>query len=265
MNRRTSDKRSREQQRDLAANRMVLYLGLALASTLLLAYLYRLYNTLQGLQIYRAITRALPLLALGLTALSIFRLSRAGGADRPQALVTPKVQLWLSLLALAGALLLRVNYLDAIKLLYAVIPALCLVYFIQSIYGSAFFLLSGYLLAAGSLLYLFELELNALLWLPGWTRILFGLLLVAMGVAWLLLCLRADRQGGALTLFGRQLQVSRDSRSVRPGYLAGAVVIAAGGLFTQAPTAARYYGLIAIAGTAVLAALYYTGRLMYRE
>ncbi len=246
---------------DVAANRLSLFVTLSFVAVIGLVFLYRAVDSVQYLSFFSRSVTVLIWVSAALVALSVWRMAASRGKDVSEMVLTPGTGLFLSVVALLSGLFLRLFYNDAIKLLYMLIPGLCVVYLIKLIYGNGFYPVSGFLLASATALYVFD---RFLLWgvFETW-RTAFGLLLVLFGIVFVALCLRCKKNDGALRLAGRDIALFKKTDSYIPAYLSSLAVLAVGGVFVKSPSHAMFYGLMGLGALAVVLAMYYTYRLMY--
>ena len=257
----TKNNTGKKLSEEMEGNRLSLYIILAFVCLVGLVFLYRAVESVTHISFFNTCVRWLIWLSVALVAVSAWRVAASRGKDVSSMLLTPGTGLFLSVLALLSSLFLKMFYSDAIKLLYILLPGLCVVYLIKLIYANGFFPAAGFLLLAASLLYVFD---RLLLWglFASW-KLPFGLILALLGAAFALLCLRCTKNDGVLRIGSLERQFFKKSETCVPAVLAGVAVMVVGGVFVKSPSYAVFYGLMGLGCLAVALGLYYTYRLMY--
>ena len=257
----TKNNTGKKVSEELEANRLSLYIILAFVCLVGLVYLYRAVDSVHYISFFNRCVQWIIWLSAALVALSLWRVAASRGKDVSGKLLTPGTGLFLSVLALLSGLFLKMYYNDAIKLLYILIPGLCVVYLIKLIYTNGFYPVAGFLLLSASVLYVFD---RLLLWglFEHW-QVPLGLLLALLGAAFVLVCLRCRKNDGELRLGGRSRRLFKKAESYVPAFLAGAAVVVVGGVFVTSPSYAVFYGLMGLGGLVVALGMYCTYHLMY--
>ena len=219
----TKNNTGKKVSEELEANRLSLYIILAFVCLVGLVYLYRAVDSVHYISFFNRCVQWIIWLSAALVALSLWRVAASRGKDVSGKLLTPGTGLFLSVLALLSGLFLKMYYNDAIKLLYILIPGLCVVYLIKLIYANGFYPVAGFVLV----------------------------------------CLRCRKNDGELRLGGRSRRLFKKAESYVPAFLAGAAVVVVGGVFVKSPSYAVFYGLMGLGGLVVALGMYYTYHLMY--
>ena len=250
----------KQRSSDMVGNRMALYITLTFAFVIALTFLYRAVETGRNFAFFNNAVMILGVTAAVMTAVSVWRVVSHGGKGGDQ-LVTPGAGLFVSLFLLASCGFLRLFYNDAVKMLFVLTPAICVVYLIGHVYGNGFYPVSAFLVTAAAALYIFR---RMLLWglFASW-KLPFAALLLALACLWLWACLTCKKEGGTLKLGKRELKLFKKQENYLPAWVAGGVVAAAAVVFAFSPSQAAFYGLMAIGAVIVLLAVYYTSGLMY--
>ena len=127
----TKNNTGKKVSEELEANRLSLYIILAFVCLVGLVYLYRAVDSVHYISFFNRCVQWIIWLSAALVALSLWRVAASRGKDVSGKLLTPGTGLFLSVLALLSGLFLKMYYNDAIKLLYILIPGLCVVYLIK--------------------------------------------------------------------------------------------------------------------------------------
>ena len=255
------DKSGRGPTESVASARLTLYITLAFAGAFLLVILYRMGNNVHRLPLFSRWTAWIAAVGAGLTLISAFRLYADREKDASKMLVTPRTGLFLSLFTLFCGLILKYFYFDAVKLLYVLLPGVCIVYLIRLIYGNGFYPACAFLLLTGTLLFLADRLLMWERFAP--YRILMGAVMALLGGVFLAVCLRCRKNDGVFRLGSLEQRFFRKGEGVLPAGLAAAAAMGIGGAFITHPAYVLFYGLIGLSALAVCLAVYYTLKLMY--
>lgn len=257
----TKNNTGKKVSEELEANRLSLYIILAFVCLVGLVYLYRAVDSVHYISFFNRCVQWIIWLSAALVALSLWRVAASRGKDVSGKLLTPGTGLFLSVLALLSGLFLKMYYNDAIKLLYILIPGLCVVYLIK-LFMPTGFIPWRLLLLSASVLYVFD---RLLLWglFEHW-QVPLGLLLALLGAAFVLVCLALPgKTTVSCALAAAPAGFSKRRRAMSPAFLAGAVVVVVGGVFVKSPSYAVFYGLMGLGGLVVALGMYYTYHLMY--
>ncbi len=262
MNAKNKKRELKKKQDEAVSSRIALYLVVTLLAVLALTFLYRMVSSFTGISTFNRIVKGVVISSGLCLAASIGWVIFSKGKDCARMLVTPGAALFLSAVAFLGGLFLMYYYNDAVKLLFVMLPVICVLYIIRYVYGPGFFSVASYLAGACCLLYVFDRFM--LMELLGRYQTLYGAVLIAVGVFGTYVFYAAAKGKGEAKLFGKTVRLFADNSKSAPAYVASAAVVVIGAIFIKSPSAAMYYGLSAMGGLTLLFAIYYTYTLMYQ-
>ncbi|HWP80878.1 MAG TPA: hypothetical protein VN446_09595 [Candidatus Acidoferrum sp.] len=264
MNAKNSKRELKRKQDEAVSSRIALYLVMTLLAVLALTFLYRMVSSFTGITTFNRIVKGIVIMSGLCLAASLGWAVSSKGKDCERMLVTPGAALFLSAVAFFGGLFMKYYYNDAVKLLFVMLPAICVLYIIKYVFGYAFFTVAAYLAGACCLLYVFDRFM--LMELLSRYQTLYGGILIAVGVFGAALFYSASKGKGEAKLFGKKVRLFAENAKVKclPAYIAAAAVAVIGAIFINSPSVAMYYGLVAMGSLTVLFAIYYTYTLMYQ-
>jgi len=260
-----NQKRELKRKQDEAfSNRIALYLVVTLLAVLALTFLYRMVSSVSGISTFNRIVKGIVILSLLCLAGSTGWAVSCKSKDCSRMLVTPEAALFLSAVAFLGGIFMKYYYNDAVKLLFVMLPTICVLYIIRYVFGPGFFSVASYLAGACCLLYVFDRFM--LMEMLGRFQTLYGSILIAVGVLGAAVFYSAAKGKGEVRLLGIKARLFAENSKSKcvPAYIASAAVAVIGAIFIKSPSAAMYYGLSAMGGLTVLLAIYYTYTLMYQ-
>ncbi|MBQ6000191.1 MAG: hypothetical protein IJL15_01505 [Clostridia bacterium] len=255
------NKGNRKPAESVAEARLTLYITLAFAGGFLLVFLYRAGNNVHRLPLFSRWATWIAMAGAVFTLFSGVWAFSAKKKDVSNMLLTPGTGLFLSLFTLFCGLILKFFYFDAIKLLYVLLPGVCVVYLIRRIYANGFYPTSAFLLFTGTQLFLADRMLLWEIFAP--YRLWMGAFIALCGAGFLLICLRCKKGEGMLRVGAWEQRLFRKDESVVPACLAAAAAMALGGALIVRPAYVLFYGLIGLSALAVCLAIYYTSKLIY--
>ena len=233
-----------------------------LTAVLALTFLYRMVNSITQIPTFNKIVNTVTMLAGAGFVASVAWTFSAKEKDCSLVLITPAAGVFVSSIAFLGGIFMKYYYNDAVKLLFVMLPAICVLYIIKHIYGPGFYAVASYLALACCLLYVFDRFMLMEL-LSGYGAV-YGFVLMAVGAVGVFASSKAMKGKGEIVIFGKKTRIFATGAKYSPAYIACAAVAAVGAVFIPSPSAAVYYGLAAMGGLILLFAIYYTYTLMYQ-
>jgi hypothetical protein len=172
-------------------------------------------SSVSGISTFSKIVKGIIILSGISLAGSIGWTVSSRSKDYRSKLITPQAALFLSAVAFLGGLFMKYYYNDAVKLLFVMLPGICVLYIIRYVFGPGFFSVASYLAGACSLLYVFDRFM--LMEMLGRFQTLYGSVLIAVGVFGAAVFYGAAKAKGEAKLLGKKVRLFAETSKFKCG------------------------------------------------
>ncbi|MDP4153092.1 MAG: hypothetical protein Q8865_06610 [Bacillota bacterium] len=249
-------------KQELMGNRIALHMSIAVVCFAVLIFYDRMLDTLQGITKFQPAVLRLIVIAgiLFVAAIVNLIIVIARKVDYKQKIVHPvSLTLWGAAILL-GSVAMYFQYLNAIKAMYVLLVFFLAVYIVRAVYENDFFYLSVMMGFALIVFYIFSRIGDNPGIIPLMPVVSIAIVVVALLAALITFLVR--RNGGQFKTGKGAIVLFEKDAAYFPLFIFYAIVAVGGAFMLAFTTEAAYYSALAVGISILLAALYYTIRLM---
>lgn len=260
-----SSKQNKQTKKETrVSNKIVAYSAITFAVLIALMFLWRGHMTLYG---YRAVKVMIPVLAvfavlIGVCVAIIYVLSKKKGKDLSNWPMSLPEIIGVVVAFLIALWAISEYHLNAVKACYIIIPVAYILFLVYFIYEFDFFVLAGSMIMSFLAVY----GMYRLLNYPAFQGSLTGLVIAidAVFAVALALAIYLKIKKGRLTIGSKSIVVFPENTRYTPLFVFFVAAMVLFPMILVYGATFAYYSLFAVGGCALVAAIYYTVRLMYR-